>query len=455
MTDILAKRLHVKDIINAALALCVLCAGAVSIITPVPETPVAFALFALALVNRHRLNRPARLIGGLVAGLFLWGWMGGWLAETDAMARVIFLAAFLIALGTLSRAAARSPDVRSAASIMASRPRGVRYLFVTFGTHVFAIFLNFGAASLMATLLAQSRDKLAQQDALEDLCLGMLRGFAGMPMWSPLALSTIITLSILPEVGYFQVLPYGISAATLYLLAGYLLSKGTLAQPYPAQAMPSLADLMVLGRVALRVVVLVAVSFALYRLTSLSMPASVLVAVLGFSLSWWTVQAWVGVAPRFHQELSATAETGVNEILIVSCAGFLGSVISKGISAFDGMLAAPPDMVLPAIVALVPVGMVLAGQWAINPIVSASILLGILHPLVPEPALIWLALAAITGWGITAASSPFTANVLITSRIMGLEAGHMVRSGNLRLTGLALLTVGLFCATATFVSLQG
>jgi hypothetical protein len=52
-------------------------------------------------------------------------------------------------------------------------------------------------------------------------------------------------------------------------------------------------------------------------------------------------------------------------------------------------------------------------------------------------------------------SSPFTANVLITSRIMGLEAGPMVRSGNLRLTGLALLTVGLFCATATFVSLQG
>jgi len=455
MADILAISAPARDKINAGLAFCVLCAGAISIFVPVPESPVAFALIALALVNRHRLNRPAWLIGTLVTGLFLWGWTAGWLVQTDAMGRVIFLAAFLIALGTLSSAAARAPDVRRAASIMASRPRGARYLFVTFGTHVFAIFLNFGAASLMATLLAQSRDKLAQQNALQDLSLGMLRGFAGMPMWSPLALSTIITLSILPEVGYFQVLPYGIGAATLYLVAGYLLSKGTHAQAYPAQAMPSLADLMVLARVVLRVVLLVAVSFALYRLTWLSMPASVLVAVLGFALSWWALQSWAGVAPRFHQELSGTAETGVNEILIVSCAGFLGSVISRGISSFDGMLTAPPDMALPAMVALVPVAMVLAGQWAINPIVSASILLGVLHPLVPEPVLIWLALAAITGWGITAASSPFTANVLITSRIMGLEARHMVRSGNLRLTFLALLTVGLFCATATFVSLQG
>ena len=98
--------------------------------------------------------------------------------------------------------------------------------------------------------------------------------------------------------------------------------------------------------------------------------------------------------------------------------------------------------------------MVGAGLWAVNPIVSASILLGVLHPLVPEPALIWLALAAIMGWGITASSSPFTANVLITSRIMGLDGGQLVRRGNLKLTVLALLAVGLFCATAVFISLQ-
>lgn len=443
-----------KDMLNAALALFLLAAGAVSILIPVPELPVAFALIALAVLNRRRLNRPARIIGCIVTVLFLWGWAAGWLAASDAMSRVTFLGAFLIALGMLSRTASRAPDIRSAAVVVASRPRGARYLFVTFGTHIFAIFLNFGAASLMATLLAQSRDTLARQNAVEDLTLAMLRGFAAMPMWSPLALSTIITLSILPEVDYFQVLPFGIAAGLLYVTAGYLLSKSAPSQPDLTRALPSLPEQMVLARVILRVALLVAVAFGLNQLAGLSMPAAVLLAVLGFSLSWWALQTGAGTAPRLHHELAVTAETGVNEIVIVSGAGFLGAVIAKAISAFDGVLSAPPDLVLPALVGLVPAGMVGAGLWAVNPIVSASILLGVLHPLVPEPALIWLALAAIAGWGITAASSPFTANVLITSRIMGLEAGQLVRSGNIRLTCLALLTTGLFCTLATFISLH-
>ncbi|MEI4261559.1 hypothetical protein [Roseovarius sp. D0-M9] len=412
-------------------------------------------MIALAVLNRHQLNRPARIIGSIVTVLFLWGWIAGWLAASDAMSRVIFLGAFLIALGMLSRSASRAPDIRRAASIVASRPRGARYLFVTFGTHIFAIFLNFGAASLMATLLAQSRDTLMRQNAVEDLTLAMLRGFAAMPMWSPLALSTIITLSILPEVDYFQILPFGIGAGVLYVAAGYFFSKSAAAQPDLARALPSLPEQMILVRVVLRVVFLVAVAFGLNQLAELSMPASVLLGVLAFSLSWWALQTWIGTAPKLHHELAVTAETGVNEIVIVSGAGFLGAVIANAIASFDGALSAPPDLFLPAIIALVPAGMVCAGLWAINPIVSASIVLGVLHPLVPEPALVWLALAAIIGWGITAASSPFTANVLITSRIMGLEAGPLVRSGNIKLTCLALLLVGLFCAVATFISLQG
>ncbi|WP_073032794.1 hypothetical protein [Roseovarius pacificus] len=443
-----------KDRINAVVALCLLCAGAASIFVHVPEMPVGVVLIVMAVLNRQRLNRPARIIGVIVMVLFFGGWLTGWLASSDAMPRVIFLGALLIALGILSRAASRAEDVRRAASIVANRPRGARYLFVMFGTHVFAIFLNFGAAALMATLLAQSRDTLVRQNAVEDLTLAMLRGFAAMPMWSPLALSTIITLSILPEVGYFQVLPYGIAAAVLYVGAGYLLSKGPSHDAGLTRALPSWPEQLVLGRVVLRVVLLVAVAFGLHHLAALSMPASVLVAVLCFSLAWWGVQILAGAAPGLHRELAATAGNSVNEIVIVSGAGFLGAVIAETISAFGGAIAAPPDILLPVIVALVPVGMVGAGLWAVNPIVSASILLGVLHPLVPEPALIWLALAAILGWGITAASSPFTANVLITSRIMGLDGGHLVRRGNLKLTVLALLVVGLFCATAVFISLQ-
>lgn len=155
-----------------------------------------------------------------------------------------FLAAFLVALGLLSRAASRAPDIRKAATVVANRPRGARYLFVTLGTHIFGIFLNFGAASLMATLLAQTRETLEKQNAVEDLTLSMLRGFGAMPMWSPLALSTIITLSILPEVDYFQILPYGLAAAALYLGAGYLASRGTRTVPPPDADQPTISRAM-------------------------------------------------------------------------------------------------------------------------------------------------------------------------------------------------------------------
>lgn len=453
---------HVRDILNPALALYLLVTGAAAIVVPMPDIPTVFALMALALLNHRGLNRPAWIIGGLVLGLFLWGWAGGWIDATGGLGRMTFLAAFLVALGLLSRAASRAPDIRKAAAVVANRPRGARYLFVTLGTHIFAIFLNFGAASLMATLLAQTRETLEKQNAVEDLTLSMLRGFGAMPMWSPLALSTIITLSILPEVDYFQILPYGLVAAALYLGAGYLASRGTRTAPAPdadqptiSRAMPPMPDQIILLRVVARVALLVAVAFVLHVAADLSMPASVLLAVLGFSLAWWAIQLAAQLAPGLHRELSATAASGVNEIVIVSCAGFLGEVIAWFVSSFDGALPAPPDALVPALIALVPLGMVLGGHMALNPIVSASILLGVLHPLVPEPALVWLALAAIIGWGLTAASTPFTANVLISTRIMQLEPAPLLRRGNLKLTVLSLAALGIFLATCTVVSLQG
>ncbi|WP_420556581.1 hypothetical protein [Roseovarius sp.] len=453
---------RVRDMLNPLLALYLLVTGAAAIVVSVPEIPIVFALLALALLNHRGLNRPAWIIGSLVLVLFLWGLAGGWIDATGGLGRMTFLAAFLVALGLLSRAASRAPDIRKAAAVVANRPRGARYLFVTLGTHIFAIFLNFGAASLMATLLAQTRETLEKQNAVEDLTLSMLRGFGAMPMWSPLALSTIITLSILPEVDYFQILPYGLVAALLYLGAGYLASRGTRTtppsdadQPTLARAMPPLQDQVILLRVVARVALLVAVAFGLHVAADLSMPASVLLAVLGFSLAWWAIQVAARLAPGLHRELGATAQSGVNEIVIVSCAGFLGAVIAWFVSSFDGVLPAPPDALVPAIIALVPVGMVLGGMSALNPIVSASILLGVLHPLVPEPALMWLALAAIIGWGLTAASTPFTANVLITTRIMQLEPAPLLRGGNLKLTVLTLAALGLFLATATVISLQG
>ncbi|MDZ7703777.1 MAG: hypothetical protein U5L04_04740 [Trueperaceae bacterium] len=176
----------------------------------------------------------------------------------------------MLALGMLSNAASRSGMFRQAALIVASRRAG-RAMFVTPGTHIFAIFLNFGAASLMATLLSQSRDTIVRQNALEEPTLAVLRGFAAMPMWSPLALSTIVALD--PAGGrVFQGPAAGDRGGGGYV--GRVLSDaGRGPRPEPARVSPSRADQLVLGRVVTLVALLVAVAFALHRLPMLSMPA--------------------------------------------------------------------------------------------------------------------------------------------------------------------------------------
>jgi hypothetical protein len=446
-----------RDGLNLVVALGLLVAATAQIALPLPlpGVPVALLLGIFVFVNRREVTRSAAVIGAIVGVLFVWSLATGILGPSGAMARVTFLSVLLMSLNMLSRAASRSPDVRDAAEVVASRPRGARYLFVTVGTHVFSIFLNFGAVSVIAALLAQSRETLVRQNALRDLTLSMIRGFGAMPMWSPLALSTIITLSILPEVGYFEVLPFGLAAAGFYMTAGYLMSRrGAAPQPPSAtRAMPGRADRRVLGRVVLRVGLLVCGAIALQQVTALTLPEAVLFAVLAFALGWWAMQSGDPRRPGIAQEAAASAATTVNEIVIVGGAGFIGAVISEAISRQTGGLPVPPDAVFPLAVGLIPFVMVGAGLVAVNPIVSTSILLGVLHPLVPESILIWMAVAAKTGWGITAAASPFTANVLIAGRVMGLPGGELVRSDNLRLTLLTLAVTSLFCAAATYLSL--
>lgn len=438
--------------IGAALALILIAAGVVSIAFPVPAWPVVLTLAALAWHSRRALNPTARIIGGLVVLLYIAARIADWPPTTAAMDRVFFLSAFLVALGLLSQAATRSRLIRDAATIIANRPRGARYVFVNLGTHLFAVFLNVGAITLMATLLAQSRAVLVAQNAMESLSLGMLRGFAAMPMWSPLALSTLITLSILPEVNYFHILPYGLGAAALYTASGFYLARQRSA-PDLATALPSGADWIVLARVIAIVALLVVIAFTLKALLALSLPSAILLAVLALTAGWWGVHAWNGAPAPVAQDLAMAAQGGINEIVIVSGAGFMGALIGDAMQSAAGLQIGLSAAFLSVLVGAIPMAMVLSGYAAMNPILSASLLLGILHPIVPTEGLPWLALAAILGWGLTAAASPFSANVLITSRIMGLAPGPLVRSGNARLTALGVAVFGLACGMATFLSI--
>jgi len=92
MADFLLTSRRWRDILNSLLALYLLGTGVAAIVLPVPELPAVFALLALALLNRHGLNRPAWIIGSIVLMLLLWGSIGGWLTATGGLGKPRFTA---------------------------------------------------------------------------------------------------------------------------------------------------------------------------------------------------------------------------------------------------------------------------------------------------------------------------------------------------------------------------
>ncbi|WP_155957789.1 hypothetical protein [Fodinicurvata sediminis] len=408
---------------------------------PIPGVIPGGALCLIALMNVPRMRLSARIIALVVVIFGLFTLTSNSAHLDPALQRAGFLAAFLVSLGLLSSAAERCKDVRKAATVVASQPQGSRYLFVTLGTHILSVFLNFGAASLMGSLLSRRLDELRQQKSVLQLTLALLRGFAAMPMWSPLALSMIITLSMVPEVSYLDILPWGLLGGAIYITTGYFISRGIRAGASVQAGKSSVDERAAILKVLLRVCGLVGATFGLYLATDLQLPACVFYASLAFSMTWILVQYCSGGVPAPTVTFSHAVNGGINEIVMVSGAGFLGVVIAQSIGALEVLPQLLPGM-LPLIAASIPVLMVLGGLIALNPIVTASVLLGLLHPVWPQEQMLWLAVPTILGWGITASSSPFTANVLIATRLMGLSSATTVYRGNGVLT---LLSLGVAC----------
>ena len=415
---------------------------------------VALVLLPLIAMNARALKPSAAIIAAAVGAGALLAAVSDSIALDAPLRSAGLLAALLIALGGLSHAAARSRDIRRIAEILVERPAGARYLWISFGAYVLGIFLNLGSVMLIATMLASRRAELLRQGAVVHLTLAMLRGSSAMPMCSPLALSSITILSILPEVPYLDLLPWGLAAALSYILAGFVISGAP--RPAPrARILPTAEETRVLLRLLARIAVLVTATFSLKTFAGWSLPFSVFIALAGFASVWWMLQRARGAAPGWRQQAARAGEDSVNEIIVVGGAGFLGALLSQIIAMSSGFSGPLPFALAMAITAFLPAAFVLAGMLAINPIISATALLGFLRPVWPDEALFWLALSAFWGWGVTIGSSPFTANALIAGRVMQLDAWRLTTGDNRTLTLLALLTAGLVCSAGFFFTQYG
>lgn len=454
-------------LVSAGLTVLLLGVGVALTFGYKPWTWLIVAVFMVLVgAGLRRLSRPARI---LLAVLMIAGLTSA-LDDAALFTRATHSAAFLIsliaALLLLGRIFGRARDIRECAAMLVSQPQGARYLAITLGTHLLAIILNFGVIVLVSAFLSPQRDALERQGAAVALTLAMLRGFAAMPMWSPLALSVLITLALVPEVSYWHILPFGLCGGALYLLAGIVLDRRGAArrtavrgaQPAGISAAAGVRHLArpVLARVLARTVALVGGVIVLHWVSGLAMINSVFLLILCV-IGWSALGEVINrAAPSgLPGDLGAVGQEGVNELVILATAAFVGTVLTHYVQGIEDLMPLADWPMIALLGALVPAIMVACGAVAINPILSGTVLIGALKPIWPDATLHLLAVSVILGWGIASAGTPFTANILIAARSMEIAPNALAYGGNGRLTFLAVVGAGLGIAVASVFALHG
>ncbi|WP_370318429.1 hypothetical protein [Oricola sp.] len=413
--------------------------------------PVWAAVFALHfLVHFDRLKRNARIILSIGIALFAGGWLLAGEAPGNGFERAGFLFVFLLVMQYLADLAARSPEIGRAAETIVTRPPGQRYLFVTLGSHVLALFLQIGAVILIMTLL-MSRLKDANEAMVRSLTVAQTRGFTGTALWSPLSLGILIVFSHVPNVSYIGFVPGGLAGAAFFLAVGYWMERGRRAK-VPGVAAISTAEKWTLARVVALAALLVVSGLAWVGIFDVPLIEGMFTVVLILGILWSAVSI-SGGRMSFGQGAASLSNAGsslVNEIGIIAGATVIGGVGEVLLEHWGGLQGAV-SLEMASILALaIPWAIFAFGMIAMNPVLSVTILSGALNAIWPDAAKFWLICALTWGWAIASGGTPFTANMLITAQKVGREAPTVALAWNGRFSLLMLACFSVAAALGTF-----
>lgn len=332
----------------------------------------------------------------------------------EELSSSLFLMSFFFSLTLMASSAARSPHSVAATNTLMSREVSQVYLPLGFMAHVFGLALNLGSISIFMSLLGSRDKQLDAKGNLRPLALAVIRGFGAVPMWAPFSISVALILSLVKDIHYLDLMPAGLSMAAFSIALGWYMEYGFTGRSGSGEGSGSGKAIAFL---LLRLLFLGGFAWLLEWWLDLRFVQAILLSALAGGFLWWLT------APRRQTvkgEGSQAAQPGAglaNEIVIIFTAAFLGKWLSSVISV-DLADAGVSQVVSNVLVATLPLGMIVAGYLGCNPIVSCSILGGILLPLTTPEQHYYLAVSMLAGWGAAASGAPFAGSVLMASRLI-------------------------------------
>ncbi|MBN7769183.1 hypothetical protein KUV44_01820 [Marinobacter daepoensis] len=428
-------------------------ASAASVFLPGHAQVTAVLAILVIFMGWGTLRPIARVIGSLVLFVLILAWLfdaqvlisafGGMSAITGLVLSVMFLSAVL----------GRSQDLEVISrSLFRGRSMG-RYLGLSVGTSTLSVPLNFGSIGLVAPMIGTQIRDGGESVATRNAARAVIRGFGASPMGSPLSVAVVMTVTLLPGLESWSLLAWSVPFALAYLFAGACFREnehtGHTGSFAPVNAPEDRAQVVGSWLRFLGLAVLISLS------------AFTLNARFGFRYSQAVTVSCLAVAVlillkrrlgRAGTTLPSMANVS-NELAIMGGASFLGGALAATAMNSLGSDFSLPGAAYPVIALCVPWLFYLGGTVGVNPIVSATVVGGILGPVWPPEAFVGLGLAMVTGWGITIAGTPYSANALLLERFTGYGARRAAYGWNLQYSMLFLGLSGCLCAALVYSAL--
>jgi hypothetical protein len=426
--------------------LAYLCLGA-GIATFVPGNTVAATVLACLAIVLGWGN--LRLVGKVIFSLIILLTFAALVFEPSALPRAAAnmarIGALIITVMLLSAVMGQSNDLKIISRSLFAGKSLVRYLGMTFGTALLSIPLNFGAVGVVATMIGVQVKEDGDSALGRNAARAVVRGFGASPMASPLSIAIVMTVTFLPGLSSWKLIAVGLPVAILYLLTG----------AFSREQEPARAEVSVLpdGHESalfpwLRLVAIIALicvgAFTLSSQAGLVYSQAVTLSCLSAVIVGLVYRRVVdGVA-----SMPSLAPMN-NELVIMGGSSFLGGVIGVFALSWLGMDFSLPVWAYPLVAIAVPWLFFAGGAVGVNPIISGTLSGSILGPIWPDYGLLGLGLGMITGWGITIAGTPYSANSLLLERCTGYSAYRASYEWNLKYSLIALTLCSLLCAVLT------
>jgi hypothetical protein len=403
-----------------------------------PAKPFLVVFVVAILFFQVRWSRKAFVAVAMVISISLVATNADWRQIiTNGLETAAFIGAFFSALSTLRTVAQTSPAIQRAGAFLAGQPPGRRYAALTIGGQAFSLLLNYGSLHLLGSLATADANSEPNPEIrrhrIRRMLLAIQRGFVSALPWSPLSLAVAITISVIPDTSWRQVLIPGLM--TSFLLAGVGWSLDTIFKPRltvkPARRTPLGTWATMLPMAVLLAVLLVGV-VTLSTFTQVRVVGIVAILVPSIAVVWMHIQHWhenpvSTTCRRIKTYVLQELPSYRGELTLLMMAGFIGTA---GSQLFAPMLQAagfdlsfiPSWIILVSLVWIIPI----AGQIGMNPILVVTLI----APLIPtatdlgvQPVAIVVAITS--GWALSGASSPFTATTLLIGSFDGKSATHV------------------------------